>query len=168
MLHQEAMASLQILVYLLLVCIASVNSQTRGRGMRHYDLKTGIHPISPSRNLEDTKLYRQTGTRFTASFPGQDGTRKVKTFRILMKQEMIGWQWHWLDHMRIICTTLQTDNHASKSSLDILQAGCSFWHPTNSVKALKAKRYKTSGYATWFTAGGVQSASLIITSLMTS
>jgi len=25
---------------------------------------------------------------------------------------MMGWQWHQLDHMQIICTTLQTDNHA--------------------------------------------------------
>jgi len=34
-----------------------------------------------------------------------------------MKQEMIGRQWHQLDHMQIICTVLQTDNHASTSSL---------------------------------------------------
>jgi len=26
---------------------------------------------------------------------------------------MIGWQWHQLDHMQIICTSFQTDNHAS-------------------------------------------------------
>jgi len=34
-----------------------------------------------------------------------------------MKQEMTGWQWHQLDHMQIICTSLQTDNHASILSL---------------------------------------------------
>jgi len=32
-----------------------------------------------------------------------------------MKQEMMGWQWHQLDHMQIICTSRQTDNHASTS-----------------------------------------------------
>jgi len=32
-----------------------------------------------------------------------------------MKQEMMGWQWHQLDHMQIICTSLQTVNHASTS-----------------------------------------------------
>ena len=32
-------------------------------------------------------------------------------------QEMIGWQWHQLDHMQIICASLQTDNHASTSPL---------------------------------------------------
>jgi len=28
-----------------------------------------------------------------------------------------GWQWHKLDHMIIICTSLQTENHASTSPL---------------------------------------------------
>jgi len=41
---------------------------------------------------------------------------------ISMKQEMMGWQWHQLDLKQIICTSLQTDNHASTSSLNILQA----------------------------------------------
>jgi len=31
---------------------------------------------------------------------------------------MTGWQWHQLDHLQIICTALQTDNHASTSSLN--------------------------------------------------
>jgi len=30
---------------------------------------------------------------------------------------MTEWQWHQLDHMQIICTTLQTDHHASTSLL---------------------------------------------------
>jgi len=34
-----------------------------------------------------------------------------------MKQERMGWQWHQLDHMQIIYTSLQTDNHISTSSL---------------------------------------------------
>jgi len=36
-----------------------------------------------------------------------------------MKQEMIGWQWHQTDHMQIIGTSLQTDNHASTLSLSL-------------------------------------------------
>jgi len=43
--------------------------------------------------------------------------RYQKGFWILMKQEMMGWQRHKLDHMQIMCTLLQTDNHASTSSL---------------------------------------------------
>jgi len=34
---------------------------------------------------------------------------------------MMGWQWHQLDHMQIICTSLQTDNHTSTLSLNFLQ-----------------------------------------------
>jgi len=30
---------------------------------------------------------------------------------------MMAWQWHPLDHMQIICTLLQTDDHASTSPL---------------------------------------------------
>jgi len=41
----------------------------------------------------------------------------------------MGWQWHQLDHMQIICTLLQTDHSI------FFQAGFSFWCPTNSVKA---------------------------------
>ena len=48
----------------------------------------------------------------------------------------MGWQWHQLNHMLIICISLQTDNHTSTSSL-ILQARCTSCHSANSVKALK-------------------------------
>jgi len=64
--------------------------------------------------------------------------QKGKSFWILLEQEMMGWQWHQLDHMQIICTALQTDNHASISPLSFLQAGCPSCRPTNSFKALKA------------------------------
>ena len=47
------------------------------------------------------------------------------------------WQWHQLGHMQV-CTSLQTDNHASTPLLSFLQAGCPSCRPTNSVKALKA------------------------------
>jgi len=41
-----------------------------------------------------------------------------------------------------VCTSLQTDNHASCSQLpttQFLQAGCLSCSPTNSAKALKAR-----------------------------
>jgi len=47
-------------------------------------------------------------------------------------------QWHQLGHMQV-CTSLQTDNHASTPPLKLLQAGCLSCRPTNSVKALKVK-----------------------------
>ena len=48
------------------------------------------------------------------------------------------WQWHQLGHMEV-CTSLQTNNHASTPPLSFLQAGCPSCRPTNSIKALKAK-----------------------------
>jgi len=60
--------------------------------------------------------------------------QKGQTMQILVKEEMMGWQWHKLDHMQIVCTSLRTHNHVSTSSLNYLQAGCS----SNSVKAPKA------------------------------
>jgi len=49
------------------------------------------------------------------------------------------WQWHQLGHMQV-CTSLQTDNHASIPPFSFLQAGCPSCHPNNSVRALKADR----------------------------
>ena len=46
-------------------------------------------------------------------------------------------QWHQLGYMQV-CTSFQTDNHASTPPLSFLQAGCPSCRPTNSVKALKA------------------------------
>jgi len=51
------------------------------------------------------------------------------------------WQWHQLGCVQV-CTSLQTDNHASTPPLSFLQAGCPACHPTNSVKALKAQALK--------------------------
>jgi len=52
-----------------------------------------------------------------------------------------------------VCTSLQTDNHASTPPLCFLQAGCPSCRPTNSVKALKAL-YQASNYLQWFDAVG--------------
>jgi len=53
------------------------------------------------------------------------------------------WQWHQLGRMQV-CTSLQTDNHASTPPLGFLQAGCPSCRPTNSIKALKAHCYHDS------------------------
>jgi len=46
------------------------------------------------------------------------------------------WQWDQLCRTQV-CTSLQTDNHASTPPLSFLQAGCPSCRPTNSVKALQ-------------------------------
>jgi len=47
------------------------------------------------------------------------------------------WQWHQLGHTQI-CISPQTDNHTSTHHC-FLQDGCPDCHPTNSIKALKAR-----------------------------
>jgi len=47
----------------------------------------------------------------------------------------MGWQWHQLDHMQIICTSLQTDNHGSTSPLSF--TGRMLFLTSIDVKALK-------------------------------
>ena len=42
---------------------------------------------------------------------------------------MMRWQWHRLDHMQIICTSLQTDNHTSTSPLGFLTGRMPFLLP---------------------------------------
>jgi len=77
-------------------------------------------------------------TFFSRDNLGKPAPERSKPFWIL--KDMMGWRWHPLDHMQIICTLPQTDNHASTSSLHFLQAGCSSWRPTNNIKALKANK----------------------------
>jgi len=42
---------------------------------------------------------------------------------------MMGWQWHQLDHMQIICTSLQMDNHASTSPVSFFTGWTPFLLP---------------------------------------
>jgi len=70
--------------------------------------------------MKSLSPYRQTVTHLTASFQdilGKPAPERSKPYWILMKQEMMGWQWHQMDHMQINYTSLQTDNHVSTSSL---------------------------------------------------
>jgi len=64
------------------------------------------------------------------------------------------WQCHQLGHMQI-CTSLQTNNHASTPPLSFLQAGCPSCCPTNSVEALKERQcstlYKFTSLFWWIT-----------------
>ena len=66
--------------------------------------------------------------------------QKGKTNLDLTEARDSEWQWHQLGHMHV-CTSLQTDNHASTPPLCFLQAGCPSCRPTNSVKALNDTEY---------------------------
>jgi len=62
-------------------------------------------------------------------FNGLNQHQKGKPFLILLEQEMMGWQWHQLDHMQIIGTLIQTDNHASTSPLSFFKGRMPFLPP---------------------------------------
>ena len=44
--------------------------------------------------------------------------QKSKTSLEARDDGVWGWQWHQLDHMQTICTSLQTDNHTNTPSLN--------------------------------------------------
>ena len=85
-----------------------------------------VQQFTLTRNCSQTSHLQQASNNNKHRFNGlfsrttwvsrhQEG----QTNLILMKQEMTRWQWHQLDDMQIICTSLHTDNHASTSSFNL-------------------------------------------------
>ena len=90
-------------------------------------------------------VYQTTTTTTTTILPPfvwdylDESKPEGLTILDFAEAEMMGWQWHQLNHMQVNCISLQTYNHASTSSLNFLWTGCSSCCPTNSIKALKVK-----------------------------
>ena len=70
-----------------------------------FDIKFTSHTNDSLETSSRIQVFNQAKTDrrpLNTSFlgqPGKAGNRKVKPIWILVKQEMIGWQWHQLDHM---------------------------------------------------------------------
>ena len=93
-----------------------------------------------SRIISTTVVYTHTPVQGLPRWPGM---RKVKPSWILLnftEATDSEWQWHQLGHMQV-CTSLQTDNHASTPPLSFLQAGCPSCRPTTNVES-------TEGFST--------------------
>ena len=60
--------------------------------------------------------------------PRWAGTRKVKPIWIFAETTDSEWQWHQLGHMQV-CTSLQTDNHASTPPLGFFTGRMPFLPP---------------------------------------
>jgi len=75
---------------------------------------------------------------FAQDYPGEP-VPEGKTNLNFTEARDSEWQWYQLDHMQV-CTSLQTDNHASTPPLSFLQAECPSCRPTNSIKALKYRQ----------------------------
>ena len=83
---------------------------------------------SKSINKFESNTHTHTHTRLTARFSGTARVgryhyQKGKTNLDFTEAGDSEWQWHQLGYMQV-CTSLQTDNHASTSPLSFLQAGC--------------------------------------------
>jgi len=102
---------------------------------------TDIHTHTHTQTYTDRQTDRQTDThsRSTAlirGYPSELIPQKGKTNLDFTEARDIEWKWNPLGHMQL-CTSLQTNNHASTPPLSFLQAKCPSCRPTNSVKALK-------------------------------
>jgi len=80
----------------------------------------------------DTHIYL---TAFFSRTTWVSRHQKGKPFWILLKQEMMGWQWHQLDHMQIICKTHSRQITYQYLITQFLWAGCSSWRPTNTTNS---------------------------------
>ena len=62
-----------------------------------------------------------TGSVVYAGLTSVPNTNRLKRLMASFRGQpdgIWGWQWHQLDHMQTICTSLQRDNHTSTSSLN--------------------------------------------------
>jgi len=128
---------------LYLYLLPEMSSLTDKHTNRHAYLNTPPAPWGRHSNkVKYDQKNTHTHTRLTALFPGlprSASTRKVKTNLDFTEARDSELQWYQLGHTQI-CTSLQTDNHASTPPLRFLQAGCPSCCPTNSIKALKGKK----------------------------
>ena len=67
-------------------------------------------------NLRTTTTTTTVLRPFVRDYPGEL-LPEGQTILDFAEPDMTGWQWHQLDHMQVICTSLQTDNHTNTSSL---------------------------------------------------
>jgi len=61
-----------------------------------------------------------------------------------------------------VCTSLQTDNHASTPPLSFLQAGFPSCRPTNSVKELKADNVHNKYDEIWYLVSAFSALTLLV------
>ena len=116
--------------------------------LRHSMLHTArvtAHPlitinVYKTRNVVNNNYYYNYFTTLCLGLPGWVSTRRIDRYRFCCSRddgvavasaEPYASQLHFAPE----------DNHANTLSLRFLQAECSSWHPTNSVKALKAKKH---------------------------
>jgi len=97
--------------------------------------------ISSHSRIEQDSISKKGVKHIKHKVPGEPApqTPKGKTNLAFTEANDSEWQWHQLGHMQV-CTSLQTDNHASTPTHSFLQAGYPSGHPNQ-------KRQSTEGTA---------------------
>ena len=125
---------------LMLAFQSQTDAKTESSNENHPNPNTNTN-INPKINLNPTNSnYYYYYYHFTTICPGLPrwvGTRRINRS---------GFCWSRHDGVAVASAEpyasylhfAPEDNHASTTSLRFLRAGCPSWHPTNSVKALKA------------------------------
>jgi len=74
----------------------------------HSQLHTNTASSHNKLVFKDRQTDRQAPVQrpLSQSNLGKPAPKRLKPIWILMKQEMMGWQWHQLNHVQIVCTLL--------------------------------------------------------------
>jgi len=92
-------------------------------------------------------VSKHTHTRLTAIFPGlprgAGRYQKGKTNLDFTEARDSEWQWHQPGHMQV-CTSLQTDNHASTSPLSFFTGLMPFLPPNQQRQSTEGKFLNTT------------------------
>ena len=67
-----------------------------------------------------------SGTTWASRYQKSKNSLDFKDMNEAKDHVVLGWQWHQLNHMQTMCTSLQTDNHINTSSLNFYRPGP--WH----------------------------------------
>ena len=127
------------MTYYYYVIITSIT--TPHHNVQHKKQPTGTHILCVCLLVTNLSYAKTHTYPFNGPFSGTTRVgwyQKGETNLDFTEARDSEWKWYQLSHMQI-CTSLQTDNHASTSPLSFLQAGCPSCCPTNSVKSLKAR-----------------------------
>jgi len=82
----------------------------------HVNVDFHLHALQLTRlHAQQLHAIKQTDTNIhlvTYFFPGQSGNAcAILYFNKATNDGVLGWQWHWPNHMQRICTSLHRDNH---------------------------------------------------------
>ena len=117
--HVKTFENMQLLRFVL-VSIDKISNFFWTYSTQWHKNSTFTSTITINKNSEATNTHPFNGP--FQGLPGWVGTRKAKNNLDSTEARDSEWQWHQLGHMQV-CTSLQTDNHASTPPLSSSKHG---------------------------------------------